>query len=391
MNASRLYGNASRLHGLDTLRAVAIVAVMIYHLQWSLPDGFRLIGQVGWMGVDLFFVLSGYLIGGQLLRPFARGEPLRVVDFYMRRAYRILPAFLVVLLLYFAVPAWREQPHLPAAWKLLTFTANLFMNFPKERAFSHVWSLCIEEHFYLVLPALVIWLMRKPVLWKAVSLIVAVVLFGICIRSWELVHVVQAPGLDGNDRAALLMKRLYYPTYSRLDGLVCGVGIALIQIFRPAWWARLARRPHLLLSAGLLIAGAATWLFRGAYPSEDLPLGIVFGFPLLSLGFGVVVMSAASGAGLLRVRIPGVQIMATLAFSLYLTHKEVVHVVHVLLPWTEENVGWRTTLIDAAACLAVAGLLYTCVERPFLLLRDRRSRKPASLSPGVEARLDPAL
>ena len=94
MNPSR--GTPSmRLHGLDTLRALAIVVVMLYHLnmQGLLPSSISPIAKIGWVGVDLFFVLSGFLIGSQLFKPYLAGRHPSLRDFYTRRAYRILPAF----------------------------------------------------------------------------------------------------------------------------------------------------------------------------------------------------------------------------------------------------------------------------------------------------------
>ena len=79
-----------RLPGLDTLRAVAIAVVMVFHLQGLLPDLFDPIGRFGWMGVDLFFVLSGYLIGSQLLMPVRDGRRVFLLEFYRNRGYRIL-------------------------------------------------------------------------------------------------------------------------------------------------------------------------------------------------------------------------------------------------------------------------------------------------------------
>ncbi|MBB5318711.1 acyltransferase family protein [Tunturibacter empetritectus] len=105
--------NLQRLPGLDTLRAAAIVAVMSYHLKSSLPESMAVVAQFGWMGVDLFFVLSGYLIGMQLLKPYASGDRPSIRSFYRRRAYRILPAYLLVLWIYLVFPAWRESPVLP--------------------------------------------------------------------------------------------------------------------------------------------------------------------------------------------------------------------------------------------------------------------------------------
>jgi peptidoglycan/LPS O-acetylase OafA/YrhL len=381
----------SRLHGLDTLRAIAIVSVMIFHLQGSLPNALQWIENLGWMGVDLFFVLSGFLIGSQLLRSFVVGKPLDVRGFYLRRAYRILPAYLVVVLLYLAVPIWREKPGLPAAWKFLTFTANLVMNYPAELAFSHSWSLCIEEHFYLVLPWIVLWQMRRPSVWKAVALVVSVVIGGVLVRSWGLFHVVHASGVEDSEVWPVFMKRIYYPTYSRLDGLVCGVVLASVVTLKPRWWAKVSDRGWSLLVAGLLVFGTEVWAFRGEYPSPDNAAGALLGFPLVSVGLGLLVASAVASNGPLRVRVPGAKVLATLAFSLYLTHKEVAHVDRVVFPWLDGNNGWVAAGVYAATCLAFAGLLYLCVERPFLMLRDRQLRRSVVREPGVEARLDPAL
>jgi peptidoglycan/LPS O-acetylase OafA/YrhL len=383
--------NSSRLHGLDTLRALAIVLVMIFHLQSFLPHALEPIANIGWTGVDLFFVLSGFLIGSQLLKPYAHGEALHLTDFYLRRAYRILPTYLVVLLLYFSVPIWREHTGLAPAWKFLTFTANLFMNYPTDLAFSHAWSLCVEEHFYLILPCLILWQMRRPALWKTTTLILSVVLFGILLRRWELLHVVRAPGLSDEDTWALFMKRIYYPTYCRLDGLVSGVALACIRTFRPAWWDRVSHRGTALLAAGILVSAAALFTFKADYPSPDQIFGVLFGFPLLSLGFGLLVAAAASSAGPLRLRVPAAKTLATLAFSLYLTHKEIAHLDRTIFPWLDGNLGWRAAAVYAATCLTSAALLYTCVERPFLLLRNRHLDHVVSPDTALEARLDPAL
>jgi peptidoglycan/LPS O-acetylase OafA/YrhL len=108
-----------RLSGLDLLRAVAIVWVMLFHsyIVGRLPGTLGIIGDYGWAGVDLFFVLSGYLIGSQVLKPLSRGQPLSFADFYIRRAFRIVPVLLVVLTAYFAWPGLREAPGIQPLWQ----------------------------------------------------------------------------------------------------------------------------------------------------------------------------------------------------------------------------------------------------------------------------------
>ncbi len=244
----------ARLPGLDTLRALAVLIVVVFHLGGYLPPAFQPIAAIGWMGVDLFFVLSGYLIGTQLLRPYLRGERPRLIAFYQRRAYRILPAYFAVLALYLAVPAWREWPGLAPAWKFATFTENIAMHYPADRAFSHAWSLCVEEHFYLLLPWLVLLLMRRPSTSKTLALAAAVLLAGLWFRSFQVFHALRVPGLTEDQVDNLFMKHVYYPTWTRLDGLLCGVVLATVQLFRPHWWGRMVRRGNRLAAAGALSA-----------------------------------------------------------------------------------------------------------------------------------------
>src|SRR3984885_5777618 len=110
--------SADRLPGLDLLRAVAISWVMIYHCSlFDLVSQDTWIVRFGWMGVDLFFVLSGFLIAGQLLRPWAGGERPRYARFFGRRLLRTLPAYLVVVGVYFLIPAARDRPNLAPPWQ----------------------------------------------------------------------------------------------------------------------------------------------------------------------------------------------------------------------------------------------------------------------------------
>jgi len=153
-----------RTPGLDTLRAIAIVWVMLFHSVYvgGLGAGFGWLERSGWMGVDLFFVLSGYLIGSQVLKSLKVTGGIDFADFYRRRGVRILPAFLVVFAIYALLPGWRETPGMQPLWQFPSFTFNLLFDASDNYAFSHVWSLCVEEHFYLVFPFLAFALTRRP-------------------------------------------------------------------------------------------------------------------------------------------------------------------------------------------------------------------------------------
>jgi peptidoglycan/LPS O-acetylase OafA/YrhL len=183
--------SSAREPGLDLMRAIAILWVMLWHMHFALRPGvWSFPANYGWMGVDLFFVLSGYLIGSQLMRPYTRGSRPSIGGFYMRRAFRVLPAYLMVLLFYFAIPWFREAPGLSPAWQFLTFTENFRIDYLHDQAFSHVWSLCVEEHFYLVLPLLIFLLMRRPGFSKTIAVILGILCFGIAIRAYVYLHYV---------------------------------------------------------------------------------------------------------------------------------------------------------------------------------------------------------
>ena len=382
--------NSQRLHGLDTLRAFAIVLVMLYHLQKFLPSALTPLASVGWIGVDLFFVLSGFLIGSQLIKPYLKQKVPSLKEFYSRRAYRILPAYLVVLGLYCVWPAWREAPGPYDLWQYLTFTWNLVLRgYPTDRAFSQVWSLCVEEHFYLLLPCLVLLIMKRPTVCKTAVLMGFIVGGGMALRWWLLYHVVKVPSADEADVRHAFMKYIYYPTYTRLDGLVMGVALAVVRTFRTAWWNVVAKYKNIVFCGGIALIGSALWAFGGD-PEALLPLGVIFGFPVLSLGFGLLVISAISEDSLLSVRVAGVESLATLAFSLYLTHKSVVHVIRTMWPTLTSVPTWKGAAVYAAGCIGTAYILYFAVERPFLVLRAKLQHRGAVYIEG-EVRNDPAI
>ncbi|MFJ1469220.1 acyltransferase family protein [Massilia orientalis] len=364
-----------RAPGLDLLRAIAIGVVMLYHLS---SHGIDVSGpgRHGWMGVDLFFVLSGYLIGWPVLRDLAVGRTPDWAGFVAGRAWRILPAYLAVLALYLALPAWREAGTMPPAWQFLTFTMNVLPDHLTQRAYSHAWSLCVEEHFYLLFP-LAAWLLarrgRMPgVLATSAG---AALLFGagMLLRDWEWRHAIAphlAPGGDAARAVAGYVGRIYSPTWTRVDGLLAGVLLAALRAFRPAWWTRVLSHGWVLLGAGLALLVAATRvdvLGRG---------GAVFLYPLVALGCACLLLGALSPCTPLGCRaLPGIRVLARLAFSLYLTHRQVVAWLDGVAGDVAANAPFAAFVLYNGASLAVAALLYVAVERPGLRMRRGMARR----------------
>lgn len=381
------HNKPDRLHGLDTLRAIAIAIVMLFHAYTFGPAAIHPVASFGWMGVDLFFVLSGYLIGTQLLRPYARGQSPSLLNFYWRRSIRVLPAYWVVLALYFLWPAWSESPHLSAPWHYLTFTFNLFVDYARNHAFSHVWSLCVEEQFYLVLPLLAILLFRKSSLRKTLITAALVIAIGIATRSWAFFHVLRPMGPDNDLYGVRYIENVYYPTWARMDGLLAGVLLAACQAFRPQAWQRLLRNGTPLFAASVLCIALSCWLFHDRFESTNwvAATGTIVGYPILALGLAALTLSAIGNGPFGRWRIPGASTIATLAYSLYLTHKEILNLCGTHLPARYSFETWTGLAIFITASLLVASTLYLLVEKPILKLRDRHT--PTAL----EFLRDPAL
>ena len=364
-----------RLSGLDLLRTIAIVWVMLFHsyLVGGLGDNLAGVETYGWMGVDLFFVLSGFLIGTQVLRPMAAGQTLDLYGFYRRRAFRILPAFFVVLALYVLWTAWRETRGMQPLWQFPTFTFNLLFDRSENYAFSHAWSLCVEEHFYLVFPFAALVMLRKPSVTRFAGLCVVIVLGGMALRAWLWLHYyLPARMADDGTSGLMFLRYIYYPTYSRLDGMVAGVALAACAVYRPAWMERVQRHGNLVLLLGLILLAASIALFthRVGFAAT------VVGYPLLSLALMAVVAAASGGPSLLaRMRVPGAAWLAAISYSLYLSHKGVFHLVHETWNGRLQQHGFVFFCVYAVATLASGALLYYVVERPFLRWRDMRSRR----------------
>jgi peptidoglycan/LPS O-acetylase OafA/YrhL len=375
-----------RLPGLDLLRAVAIVSVICTHawIAGGMGYGFGWIEQYGWMGVDLFFVLSGYLIGRQVLVRCLRGDGVDVPAFYRQRAYRILPAYFAVVALYFLFPALREQAAIQPLWQFLTFTMNLFVDQSSLHAFSSAWSLCVEEHFYLIFPIAVLIMAPRASAKHVAGVLLGLMLAGLAWRgfAWGQSAALAADGsgtweMDGRR----YMELVYYPTYARLDGLLCGIGLATLSVYRASLWERLQQH-----SSALALVGAATVLFAAWIFRDTLTFAAcVFGFPILSVGLALLVASAASPASLLaRMRLPGTAWIAATSYSIYLSHKAMLKLASRYIPDYLNHRGMLTLLCCLLVAITAAALLHYLVERPFLLLRDR-GREKATRLPAAEA------
>ena len=356
-----------RLAGLDTLRALAVTLVVLHHYTLfvtRVDTTFGWVGEMGWAGVDLFFALSGYLIGRQIFAALADPAGLSLGRFYARRLLRTLPNFYAVAALYFLLPGFRGDAPLSALWRLLTFTLN--WQLPPGTAFSHAWSLCIEEQFYMALPAIAlaasVWRGSLRLAWTGLALLVV---GGMLWRSqlWD-------PVMPGNPYYENhYFKFIYYSTLCRADELLAGVALALARQQHPRAWRWLTSRGNVAALLGVAVLGGACALFlhdRYAWAPT------VFGYPLLALGCALLIVAALSERSLLRdARIPGAGRLALWSYAIYLLHRQVC----VLGAGVLQRYGYAPDSATAIAILLAASvltgyLLFLLVETPFMRLRD---------------------
>ncbi|SCX31861.1 acyltransferase family protein [Agrobacterium rosae] len=371
----------TRMVGPDILRSLAILLVMLVHLPLNATPGLLVtVREYGWLGVDIFFVLSGYLIGTQLFKEVTRTGAVDFKSFYLRRAFRIFPAFFVVLGIYALVPFLRDNPAMQPLWKFATFTVNLGFDPREGNAFSQAWTLAVEEQFYLVLPLLVLLLYKRIGTAWVLALTGLLMFGGVGLRYVIWDTQVGSLVAEGQFRPAFAtyLRDVYYPTYTRLDGLLFGVVLASARFFKPGL-CRQYLPPKITIPSGLIFAIAALICFvdrgplagQGIFPVFQAQLGAVAGFPLISIGIALLLCAMLDLEHVLsRWPVPGAALVATLSYSLYLTHKSMFHVMRLVVG-EEKLQGSFGFVAYMIASFVVAAVLWFCVEQTFLRLRDR--------------------
>ena len=355
--AAPLETEPSRNFGLDLVRAIAISLVLLAHFAKPLAS-------LGVYGVEMFFVLSGYLIGGILLRQFA-GQDLTLSGlwlFWRRRWYRTLPNYYLFLVVFGAV-AWVGQDGLqPIMFRYLVFMQNLA--WPINGFFQVSWSLAVEEWFYLLFPLLVFGFNRVGLSAQR-SFIGAIVVFmagPLVLRLLELV--------DKSWDIQLRMVVLY-----RLDALMYGVGLALLK--RHGQWPWQYARTCLV--AGLGVIGVSAFLLWPGYRPGGIPLLPALLFSLIPFGVSLTLpaieQAARPGAFLAN----AVQRISEWSYSIYLSHIPVLFACYELMGQDRLSAPGKLAVKGGALALVllVSRMLYLRFELPLTRLRPREHVQPS--------------
>lgn len=311
MHIKTVSTSALRVTGLDVLRSLAIILVIIYHYSVfvSHNNNFGFISNIGWIGVDLFFVLSGYLISNQIFKALQL-EKFSLAKFYIKRIFKTLPNYYFVLALYFIVPSFAEKPIALPFWEYLIFVQNF--NLPVS-GFSQSWSLCVEEQFYLLFPFLALWLYRKNKN-SLMAILILTMLCGLFLRGILWQH------LDISNNLKQFTRIIYYPTYCRLDGFICGIFVAIIQNHYCKFWGRITNYSNILLAIGGLLLTCFIFIVT----KRDSFLSATIGFPGISISFAIITLAALTDKSLLsKYNLPFCNRLALWSYAIYLLQKPI--------------------------------------------------------------------
>ncbi|MEJ1239001.1 acyltransferase [Chryseolinea sp. T2] len=349
--------------GLDFLRGLAILLVLFRHQPLS-----ELTTRLGWIGVDLFFVLSGFLVSGLLFKEFKKTGRIDYTRFLIRRGFKIYPLYYITYLLY--VPFLFADDHLNLIGLLsdLTFLQNYLWGW--GYAYSASWSLAVEEHFYFLL-CIVLWTVlkyRSKILVNNIHFlpgIAALIMLGcLTMRMFSVMH--SDTFRPGN----------FTRTHLRIDSLFLGVAISYFYNFQIARFkAYLSKFKYFLC---FISVSCLAWT-----PFIE-PVGSMFvltvGFSLTSISFGIIlsylVTSPNASENLMRVLSPFIiKIIARIGFSsyaIYLTYSAVLLSLYRLeIPFYYAAPGWLIFLVSASACILFGMTITYSVEKYFLGVRDR--------------------
>lgn len=364
---------------LDGLRGFAVLAVMLRHFQY---EGFNsdryILLPGGGLGVDLFFVLSGFLITTLLLQEWATTRSISIPHFYMRRALRLLPAVVVFMVGFLIVTSFVEtrtslsdevstRVLITNVAAISTYSFNWFMAFSQDRIWGlgHLWSLSVEEQFYLVWPLLLLFLLRLRASPPAI--------LGLSLAAF--VASASLPFIWGNAG----FDRFYFGADYRIHTLMVGCILAQLYVcgvLRPSVATNLLFKVAVGVSAACLILFAAGW--RNVYVAlfslltgTDRTFLFAGGQTVIALAGGFVLAGAlfsTRGIGHQMLTNRVIVYIGKRSYALYLWHYAIGY-------WLRDLDAIPQILLSFAVSFLAADLSHRLVEAPALRLKGRFSSR----------------
>lgn len=340
---------SSRIPSLDGLRAISIIAVTLAHwlpeVGTPLSESWNWVKLLGAPGVNIFFVISGFLITNLLLKELQKTGRISLSGFYIRRSLRIIPAYLFMLGIFAVLTVWSGQKLEVGKWvAALTYTSNLFPD-AVVKGLGHIWSLCVEEHFYLVWPFILVAFGARRAPWAlGLILIISPVLRFLLL-----------------DRPGWLDTDYFTPT--RLDTIV--VGCLLTYFARSSVgkqaevWVQGKGDVLIVLGFALLVLSVGVFSRSGKYALG--PKALVEG-----VAVAVVIFAAVKAPNCLLGRLFNTRpfiVVGVLSYSLYLAQPFTG-----VTSWSGYPLSWWWGM---PLTVSYALLSYFLIERIFLIWKDK--------------------
>lgn len=371
-----------RIYGLDILRAVAILTVVYIHgCKLIVPaesnQGMRVYSFFHFDGVDLFFVLSGFLIGGILIKTFSDSPASSgsVLIFWTRRWMRTLPNYFLILSLLIILTRSYGARLPDDVWKYYLFVQNFRTIHPYF--FAEAWSLAVEEWFYLLAPLFLFLLVRflkLPVKVSVMALTAVVVICSLLIRYYKFKHL----GFYSDPNGQIDMQ-IRKEVICRFDSLIFGVLGAAISTYWPRVWSSF-KTEALLVGITLFALGR----YNDLYPvlphlvGNDVAYRAIFSFTVMPVSYLLMLpffSQLGTGKGVLFEFFTGI---SKISYSMYLSNLTLVHG-YVLPPVSnylldqEQSLPFRVIryLMYWLVTIGISIVMYRLIEIPFLRLRDR--------------------
>ncbi len=351
-----------RVFGLDVLRAMAIILVLISHGRHFLVNDVPLVTVCrigGFYGVELFFVLSGFLIGSILLKLNKRLESLNgLLYFWKRRWYRTLPNYYLFLFVS-SIVSLLLSTTLPNFLVFLPFLQNFAWEHPTF--FAESWSLAVEEWFYLLFPIGLYFSGKTSLdIRRSFLLLSLVFLIGPTLLRYIHVHV-ENPTWDQGVRKIMVL---------RLDAIMFGMLAAWVKREWPTIWPNIAKP---LLIPGLILIGWASWLFLGSSLDQSI-FCRVWLFTIVSFGFVCFIpycdlwtVSRESFATAVF------RNLALWSYSLYLSNSTIFYMINRYVTQGRLEMRYMSYTLFFIISLALSALCYRYFEKPVMDRRDRLS------------------
>lgn len=342
--------------GLDGLRAISVLAVIAYHLKLSWAPG-------GLLGVGIFFTLSGYLITDQLMMEWQRTRRFDLKNFWIRRMRRLLPALFFMLIMVSLLLYCFDQSRLISLqgdflsaifyfnnWWLIFHKVSYFESFGPSSPIGHLWSLAIEEQFYILWPLLLALILRLVPRRGSRTLII---LIGAAASAVAMALIYQ-PGTDPS--------RVYYGTDTRAFALLIGAALALI---RPSWDQPIMVPGKSPIRLDLLGGGSllAIFLMIG-YTNQYNPLLYQYGLAIFAILSAIAIVPLTHPATMLS-RILGCKPLRWLgvrSYSIYLWHYPIIILTNPAVETGGLNIG--RAVLQLALTIIMADISWKYIEEP---------------------------